>query len=254
MPAGQFHWPEGQNCAVSLTYDDGLPVHYEYVGPALLAAGLRGTFFMNIRSDPLRHPEQWRKLAQDGHELANHTLFHPCRREPESEYPWLEACYDLRDYTPERLRAELEIANLVLYLLDGKRERTYGNTCCNTTIGRGEQELSMDAILADLFVAARGPFSRQIADVNKGINLMQVGHFGGDEEDAGPESLQEIVERAAAMGGWVVLMTHGVGAGTHSLYMDTARHEKLVGWLASNKDRVWTAPFIEVAQYVKAHR
>ena len=41
-----FRWPEGRRCAVSLTYDDALPVHYEHVGPRLEAHGLRGTFYM----------------------------------------------------------------------------------------------------------------------------------------------------------------------------------------------------------------
>jgi hypothetical protein len=36
MSTDDFRWPDGQRCAVSLTYDDGLPVHYEYVGPALV--------------------------------------------------------------------------------------------------------------------------------------------------------------------------------------------------------------------------
>ncbi len=110
----------------------------------------------------------------------------------------------------------------------------------------------MDKILSELFVAARGPFNNQIADVANGINLMQVGHFGGDEQDMGPESIQETIERAAEMGGWVVFMIHGVGEGTHSLYMEKPRHAKLVSWLAVNKARAWTAPFIEIAQYVKA--
>jgi hypothetical protein len=29
-------WPDGQECAVSLTDDDGLAVHYEHAGPALV--------------------------------------------------------------------------------------------------------------------------------------------------------------------------------------------------------------------------
>jgi hypothetical protein len=29
MKADGFHWPDGQKCAVSLTYDDGLPAHCE---------------------------------------------------------------------------------------------------------------------------------------------------------------------------------------------------------------------------------
>jgi sialate O-acetylesterase len=248
-----FRWPAGQKCAVSLTYDDSLPVHYEYVGPSLHEAGLHGTFNVLIRSDPLQHPEGWRRLAQSGHELANHTLFHPCRREPASEYPWLEECYDLCDYTPARLRSELEIANLVLHLLDGKRERTFGNTCCNTTLGRGERETPLDDILSELFVAARGPFNRQIADVSNGVNLMQVGHFGADKQDMALEDIQEAIQRAAGMGGWAVFMIHGVGEGTHSLYMEKSDHEKLVAWLAVNQAGIWTAPFIEVARYVKEH-
>ena len=251
METNQFRWPAGQKCAVSLTYDDGLPVHYEYVGPALSKAGLRGTFNVLIRGDPLQHPEAWRGLAQSGHELANHTLFHPCRRKASDT--WLEECYDLCDYTPARLRAELEIANLVLYLLDGKRERTFGNTCCDTTIGRGDREISMDKILGELFIAARGPFNRQIADVNYGINLMQVGHFGGDRQNMSHEDFLKVIEHAAEMGGWAVFMIHGVGEGTHSLYMEKSDHEKLVAWLSAHKAEVWTAPFIEVAQYVKAH-
>ena len=36
MSTDDFRWPDGQECAVSLTYDDGLPVHHEHVGPALV--------------------------------------------------------------------------------------------------------------------------------------------------------------------------------------------------------------------------
>jgi hypothetical protein len=142
---------------------------------------------------------------------------------------------------------------LILYLLDGRHERTFGNTCCNTTIGHGEQEVAMDDILNELFVAARGPFNRQIADVRQGINLMQVGHFGADRDDMGLEDIQTTIQRATEMGGWAVFMIHGVGEGTHGLYMEKSTHEKLVAWLAANRAEIWTAPFIEVARYVKAN-
>lgn len=55
--AGSFHWPGGRSCAVSLTYDDALPIHHEYVGPRLEAHGLRGTFFLNIAASPMQNPE-----------------------------------------------------------------------------------------------------------------------------------------------------------------------------------------------------
>jgi hypothetical protein len=246
-----FRWPSGQKCAVSLTYDDGLPIHTEYVGPSLAAAGLYATFFALINSDPLHHPEKWRDLAAAGHELGNHTLFHPCRRGDDRK--WVPPYYSLSDYTPQRLRTELRIANLVLNLIDGKSERTYGNTCCDTTIGSDEQETAMDDILSEMFVAARGPFISQVADVRKGINLMQVGHFGADSMFMDLAKIQQTVESAAKIGGWAVFMIHGVGEGTHEMHMKRAIHEQLVAWLAANKADVWTAPFIEVARHVKVH-
>ncbi len=245
-----FQWPQAQHCAVSLTYDDGLPVHYEFVGPLLEAAGLRGTFYVPGISDIRQHPEHWRDLATAGHELGNHSLFHPCRRDPPARYPWLAPHYDLRDYTPERWGQELDIANLILHLVDGKNERSFGNTCCNTTIGRGDQEIPMDDILRKRFVAARGPLNHQIADVRAGLNLMQVGHFSGDGHTF--EELRAHIERACDLGGWIVWMMHGVGKNTHNLYIDPNEHEKLIHWLGTQQASIWTAPFVDVAKYLSA--
>ncbi len=57
-----FHWPASLEAAVSLTYDDGLPVHTALVGPTLERHDLRGTFYPPIPSDLRDHPEHWRLL------------------------------------------------------------------------------------------------------------------------------------------------------------------------------------------------
>jgi sialate O-acetylesterase len=248
MTENGFQWPSGQQCAVSLTYDDGLPVHYEHVAPTLERAGLRGTFYAVVRSDLMHHPEKWRELAAKGHELGNHTLFHPCRRTQDRER-WLEEAFDLRQYTPSRFRSELEVANLVLNLIDGQTERSYGNTCCETVVGQGEKAVLMDDILADLFVAARGPFNQQVARITPAMNLMQVGHFGADGRTF--EELKAEIEKAAQSGGWIVYMIHGIGPETHTLYINQPEHDQLVAWLGQNQDRFWTAPLVDVARYVR---
>ncbi|MGB1892738.1 MAG: polysaccharide deacetylase family protein, partial [Candidatus Latescibacterota bacterium] len=69
-------WPEGKRGAVSLTYDDALPVHYEHVAPLLEEHGLRATFYTNVLSLGA-NPEAWRQVAAQGHELGNHSIFHP---------------------------------------------------------------------------------------------------------------------------------------------------------------------------------
>ena len=193
MSTNTFPWPHGQRCAVSLTYDDGLPVHYKRVGSLLESEGLRGTFYVPGLSDIRYHPERWRALAAAGHELGNHSLFHPCRQDPKDPHDWLPPHYDLRTYTPERWDQELELTNLILHLVDGKTERSYGNNCCNTTIGHGDAEIPMDDILRKHVVAGRGPFNDQIA-IPPNVNLMQVGHFGGDEQSF--DAIRTDIERA----------------------------------------------------------
>lgn len=233
---------------MSLTYDDALPIHHQYVAPALEARGINGTFYVLISGDPLQNVEKWKAVASRGHELGNHSLFHPCRREPPEQYSWLDAGFDLRSYTPERFRLELRVANFVLYLLDGKQLRTYGNTCSETYIGDGKNRRSMDDLLRTDFVAARGAFTSQMVSVSKDLNLMNVGHATADFRSF--DDLHDEIARARKSGAWLVYMIHGVGPETKELYIERDVHERLLDYLAGETD-IWTQPFISVALYVR---
>lgn len=242
----RFTWREGQQCAVSLTYDDGLPVHTSLVAPLLEELGLRGTFYVPVhKSDLSEHPEQWRRLAQADHELGNHTLFHPCRRVPPEAYPWLEKAYDLSAYTPRRLRDEVQVANFILRLIDGKTARTFANPCCHTTIGAGSAARPIGTLIKDLFVAARGAWTDAVIRPSEGTDRMNLGCISADGHSF-PWLVQH-VEQARACGGWAVFMIHGIGRDTHSFFLETETHRQFVEWLADQGRAVWTAPFIEIA-------
>ena len=97
-------FPNGAHAAVSLTYDDGLTSHFEDVAPTLERYGLRGTFNTPIaRASVMQHAPAWRALAARGHELGNHSLFHPCISTPEEPRPFVGP-YNLLDYDERRLR------------------------------------------------------------------------------------------------------------------------------------------------------
>jgi hypothetical protein len=243
-----FAWPKQVRGALSLTYDDGLPVHYTLVGPLLRHHDLRASFYPMVQSDLRLHPGEWQQLAAAGHELGNHTVFHPCRQSRSHPYGWLDERYDLGGYTPEHLRAELEVANLVLHLLDGETERSYGNTCCDTTLGRHAMEQPLEPVLRELFIAARGALTNRIAHPAHGLDLLNIGCI--DAAGRSLEDLKELMEQTRASGGWAVLMIHGIGAGTHDLYLDADIHERFVGWLAQQRT-IWTAPVRTIARYIR---
>ena len=73
----------GKKCAVVLTYDDALNTHLDNVIPALDSLGFKGTFYLTGYFPGSRtRVADWSKAGKKGHELANHTLFHPCAGGP----------------------------------------------------------------------------------------------------------------------------------------------------------------------------
>ncbi|MFN2121803.1 MAG: polysaccharide deacetylase family protein [Anaerolineales bacterium] len=250
MTAGTFAWPDDSQGAVSLTYDDGLPVHLSVVAPLLDRHGLRATFYPMIQSDLQLHPEGWKALAAAGHELGNHSVFHPCRQRSPNPYKWLDDRYDLAHYSLDQMRAELEIANLVLHLLDDREARSYGCTCGDLSVGTGVLEVPLQPIFTDLFVAARGTVTNEAAHPGPGLDLYNIGCI--DVAGRRLPDLQRLVEGARLTGGWAVFVVHGIGAGTHELYLEAGVHEEFVGWLAQ-QTRIWTAPVRAVAAYVRDH-
>jgi len=244
----EFAWPDPYQGAISLSYDDGLPVHYTVVGPLLNEHNLRATFYPMIQSDLRLHPERWRQLTEAGHELGNHSVFHPCHQGDPDPYPWLDERYNLDKYTSAHLRDELEVANLVLYLLDGQNERTYGNTCCDTTVNSGMLERSLEPVLKELFVAARGRLTNRIAQPGQEFNLLDIGCIEADGRSF--EELMHLVEQTRASVGWAVLMIHGIGAETHGLHLEADVHERFISWLAQQQ-MVWTAPVRTIGNYVR---
>lgn len=249
MTLNPFVFPNGARCAVSLTYDDGLLSHMEDVAPTLERYGLRGTFNITVaRPAVMQHVEAWRRVAACGHELGNHTLFHPCRSEPSAPMDWLDPAYNLLDYNERRLREELETASFVLKLIDGQDGRTYANTCFHNTIGSGDHLQPIEPILLDYFLAARGALSQRPIDLEN-INYMNLGSIHSDQRPFA--SLRAEVEALSQSGGWIIYTMHGVGLGTHGLFIDYEEHRQFVEWLGQNQNTIWTAPMIEVVRFLK---
>lgn len=233
-----FAWPEGKKAAVCLTYDDGLDCHLDVAAPALERHGFRGTFYVTGNSSSLQsRTEDWRAMAARGHELGNHTLFHPCHG---STYDWVKPEYDLDSYTLERLMSELYTANSLLKAVDGREERSFAYTCTNHTIGG----VSFVDQIKTLFPSARGG-GEMPASMDQ-VDPHYVPSWG--VEDPSGEELIRYVDRALEQGTLAVIMFHSVGGGY--LNVSSEAHEQLLEYLEKRRDVFWVEPFQQVMQHV----
>jgi len=248
IPTPAIVWPRQRKGAVSLTYDDALSQHHRTVGPFLQSHGVRGTFYTPICSRLMDETEAWRHLAQAGHELGNHTLFHPCYGEKTGEITWLDPGYNLRDYTAKRWQDEIRVANWALQQIDGRTRRTYGNTCHNRWIGPVDARICLDTLIPQHFVAGRGGHTQRAVDLTA-LDFSNLGTKGTDK--ATFRDLREELGRVREAGSWMIYTFHGVGPGEHGLFIDAEEHRQLVEWLAAESE-LWVAPVVEVATWLQA--
>ena len=125
----EFSWPNGARAAVNLAYDDALDSQLDHAIPSLNRYGFKGSFYLTLASNTVRlRLDDWRAAAASGHELGNHTLFHPCSASlPDRE--WVEPQHDLDHITVVEMRERILLANSMLHAIDGQAERTFTAPC-----------------------------------------------------------------------------------------------------------------------------
>lgn len=235
-----FQWPEGKKAAVCMTYDDGMWTHLAHAIPDLEAFGYRGTFYMT--GDKIRSEEiaQWRAVADRGHELGAHSLFHPCN----GEYDWVPDEYAIEDYTVHEYINEMKVMNTLLFAIDGKNSRSYAYPC---HIKEAGGVYIVDTLSnAALFTGARNgyspdPFSREkfhLFDIpSKSV-----------KDDVPIADVKAYILKAIETGGVAAFCFHGVGG----QYISTSReyHREILDFLKEHDAELWVAPLTEVAEWI----
>ena len=212
----------GKQCAVVLTYDDGLTVHLTNAIPALDSFGLKGTFYISNYTGLLEEQTpEWRKADANGHELANHTMRHPCEGgRPGREFVKPEN--DLNNYSVKRMIDDILLMNDALNKIDGKTERTFAYPCGDAKI---HDTAYLDPI-KDKFVVARGVKANM--PLAKDVDLYDVSTQPINNEPG--DQLIQYVKQAMEKKALLVFIFHGVGGG-HSLDVSLDAHRALLQFL-----------------------
>ena len=231
---------QGKKCAVVITYDDAIDQHLDNAIPVLDSLGLKASFYLTVFSNSMQHRmNDWKKLAENGHELGNHTLFHPCIGG--ANRAWVKPEYDLRNYTVQRMLDEVKMTNLFLQSLDGKTKRTFAFTCGDMKIG----DSSFINALKSNFSAARA-VRHQMHPINE-VDLYNVDCYAVNGETG--TQLIGWAKKAMETNSLLVVLFHGVGGG-NALNVSLEAHREFLQFLKKNEKEMMIAPMMEVADYI----
>ncbi|WP_281636585.1 polysaccharide deacetylase family protein [Flavobacterium marginilacus] len=232
----------GKKCAVVLTYDDALNIHLDKVIPALNSFSFKGTFYL-IASSPVvtGRMEEWRTASKKGHELGNHTLYHPCDGSLLGR-DFVTKDNDLSRYTVARAVKEIKTANQFLKAIDGRSERTFAYPCGDLKIN---DTLYYDYLKTD-FTVARGVQQGYLPA--KTVDLSNVNSFVENGTTAAQMITQ--IEEAEKAGSFIVFLFHGVG-GEHALNINLEEHQKLLLYLKKREKDIWVTTMIDLGKYIQ---
>lgn len=250
MTSDFFKWPGGRQGAVSLRFDDGLDSHIQRAAPLLERHGLRGTFYICPAGSDEQwqaRADQWKPVLQAGHEIGNHTISHPIPAAL-ADRPGPN-CYE--NLTLEQYAADVLAAHNRLENAFGRREWTFAYPCYQTWVGRGRQCRSVVPFIAERFLAAvaGGEISKPFNDPRY-CDLHLLLSLRADHLTT--EDLIRRIEQAISMGRWAILTFHGVEVG--HLPVSVQVLDELAAYLAMNRERIWTAPMVEVARFICGQR
>jgi peptidoglycan/xylan/chitin deacetylase (PgdA/CDA1 family) len=227
--------------AVSLTFDDGFESQLDKGIPALRNAGIRATFYPKLMGGLWeKNRSAWQEVAAAGHEIGNHSLSHTCS----SNFGDRKG---LEETTLEEIEADVLAAQAMLQAaLPGRKDWTFCYPCALSYVGRGVGRQSYVPVVAKHFLAGRGYGGFGHANHPAKVDLAYVWALDVSRMD-GFEMIG-LVEELTARGRWVVLAFHEIEG--RRLSVTGYDFEMLLGHLKRRSDRIWTAPFAEVARRI----
>lgn len=204
---------------VNLSYDDALESQLANVIPVLNRYQVKGSFYVVPSYDGFTsHQSEWASIAQQGHELGNHSLTHPCQASlPGRE--WVAADNDLDTMSVEDMLEQVKQANEVLFAVDGKTERSYTPPCGDKLAG-GKNYIPA---LAGLFTGIKW------WELDKETETVYM------PENSSTQDLIEMLNKVPESTKIVTYIFHGVGG--DYIAVSSEAHEGFVKYLVDNKDK-----------------
>ena len=210
-----LHWKSG---VVTYSFDDGCGGQLTGAIPALNKYGLKGTF--NLVTNWVSNWSGWKQAAQNGHEIASHTVSHAN----------LNAAGDY----------ELSQSKQII-------EQNTGTEC--VTIVYPNCIVGNKASIGRYYISGRTCSGQFVG--NNVYDMFEISSFimGNTGMYNSAQALNNLADQAAAQGKWAVFLFHGVdGDGGYSPISSSALDQHFS--YVKQQDKVWVATFKEVSKYI----
>jgi len=236
-----FHWPSGKRAAVSLSFDDARTSQVD-VGLALLhKMGVKATFFVTPEGVEKRL-HGWKQAVVDRHEIANHSVTHPCS----GNYAFSSG-NALETYTLESMARQLDEANARSQKLLGVTPTTFAYPCGHKFVGRDRNVKSYVPLIAERFIVGRG-YMDESSNNPALTDLAQA--MGTAFDDMDFSQIKKIVDTAAAEGRWVIFAGHEIGEKAYQT-TDVSALTELGAYLKDPANGIWSGTVAEIGTYVR---
>ena len=237
-----FRWPDGKRVAVSLSFDDARGSQLATGIPILDRHEVKATFYVSLKRTDTREAD-WRRVAEHGHEIGNHSLSHACS----GNFPWGEKQV-LEEYTLAMMEQDLAEAGRQIRDALGVTPLTFAYPCGQTFVGRGADRQSYVPVVARQFLAGRGFRDEHFNDPS----FCDLAKLGGTELDGLTfQDLLGVVRKAEKQGAWVVFAGHDVGQSGHQVVHADAL-DGFCAYCRRPENGVWIDTVAAIAAHVRS--
>ncbi len=230
--------------AISLSFDDARLSQVDKGIPLLDKYHVKGTFYVSP-DNLIERLNGWKQAVDNGHEIGNHTIVHPCS----GNYPWANH-KALENYTLLDMYLELDSASHIIEDLLGVTPVSFAYTCGHSFVGRGLQTRSYVPLIAAMFGTARTWMDNTTADPL----FCDFAQLPGIELDGKSfAEIKERIETAKENGSWLILAGHEMSdAGRQTSRLSTL--DSLCQYAMDPANGIWIDHVSAVGNYVRDQR
>lgn len=228
-------WKDDKECALSLTFDDGLNSQLVNATPLMDILDIDGTFFITTNNVGIPYGgtwEEWQNAVINGHEIGSHTITHPDLTSCNETSLWEEIVLSRRIIEENLTRMKCETFSYPMGLFNDSIRELVTNNYIGARMDRHN------------ITGPPAPVPTSPGDLYSVVPV----NFGSG---TGLSEMSGLVDMIIKDGGWLVEMIHGVGSTGYDPVPVSVFSDHLE-YITAEKDVVWTDTFGNVVKYIRS--